>query len=181
MSLPRQLRDESDFDQLPDNVPVSATIADIEEKKGFIHYFLFVIEVKTKGGSKYLIYRRYSEFFNLHQGLESKYSPDDPDKPSPTTCTLPTLPGKVYIGNKKEIAEGRIPELNTYMKCSYYCSTEHAVCGRPRALEASLAVMLPDLSLATRRSWRSPWRRSYSRSKLAKWVYGSPGKLIQDI
>uniref|UniRef100_A0A671W7K6 Family with sequence similarity 20 member C, like n=1 Tax=Sparus aurata TaxID=8175 RepID=A0A671W7K6_SPAAU len=57
-----------------------------------------------------------------------------------------------------------------YGQCSYYCSTEHAVCGRPRKLEASLAVMLPDLSLASRRSWRSPWRRSYSRSKLAKSV-----------
>ncbi|XP_023286954.1 extracellular serine/threonine protein kinase FAM20C-like [Seriola lalandi dorsalis] len=56
-----------------------------------------------------------------------------------------------------------------YGQCSYYCSTEHAVCGSPRDLESSLAVMLPDLSLATRRSWRSPWRRSYSRSKLAKW------------
>ncbi|CAJ1054105.1 extracellular serine/threonine protein kinase FAM20C [Xyrichtys novacula] len=56
-----------------------------------------------------------------------------------------------------------------YGQCSYYCSTEHAVCGRPRDLEASLAVMLPDLSLAARRTWRSPWRRSYSRSKLAKW------------
>uniref|UniRef100_A0A3Q3JNW6 FAM20 C-terminal domain-containing protein n=1 Tax=Monopterus albus TaxID=43700 RepID=A0A3Q3JNW6_MONAL len=56
-----------------------------------------------------------------------------------------------------------------YGQCSYYCSTEHAVCGRPRNLEASLAVMLPDISLAARRAWRSPWRRSYSRSKLAKW------------
>ncbi|KAI1884532.1 hypothetical protein AGOR_G00227340 [Albula goreensis] len=56
-----------------------------------------------------------------------------------------------------------------YGQCSYYCSTEHAVCGRPLALEASLAAMLPDLSLAPRRSWRSPWRRSYSRSKLAQW------------
>ncbi|XP_029283362.1 extracellular serine/threonine protein kinase FAM20C-like [Cottoperca gobio] len=56
-----------------------------------------------------------------------------------------------------------------YGQCSYYCSTEHAVCGRPRELEASLAVMLPDLSLAARRTWRSPWRRSYSRTKLAKW------------
>ncbi|XP_064172415.1 extracellular serine/threonine protein kinase FAM20C-like [Anguilla rostrata] len=56
-----------------------------------------------------------------------------------------------------------------YGQCSYYCSTEHAVCGRPLALEASLAAMLPDLSLAQRRSWRSPWRRSYSRSKLAQW------------
>ncbi|XP_077575862.1 extracellular serine/threonine protein kinase FAM20C-like [Stigmatopora nigra] len=56
-----------------------------------------------------------------------------------------------------------------YGRCSYYCSTEHAVCGRPRNLEASLALMLPDISLANRRSWRSPWRRSYSRSKLAQW------------
>uniref|UniRef100_A0A0S7EQW5 NCF4 n=1 Tax=Poeciliopsis prolifica TaxID=188132 RepID=A0A0S7EQW5_9TELE len=46
---PQQLRDESDFDQLPDNIPISAAIADIEEKKGFIDYFRFVVEVKTKG------------------------------------------------------------------------------------------------------------------------------------
>ncbi|XP_034044060.1 neutrophil cytosol factor 4 isoform X2 [Thalassophryne amazonica] len=116
MSLPRQLRDESDFDQLPHNIPISATIADIEEKKGFIDYFTFAIEVKTKGGSKYLIYRRYREFFNLHQNLESKYSPEDPDKPGPNTCVLPPLPGKIFIGNKREIAESRIPELNTYIK-----------------------------------------------------------------
>lgn len=57
-----------------------------------------------------------------------------------------------------------------YGQCSYYCSTEHAVCGCPRDLEGSLAVMLPDLSLARRKTWRSPWRRSYSRSKLAKLV-----------
>ncbi|XP_059189013.1 neutrophil cytosol factor 4 [Centropristis striata] len=116
MSLPQQLRDESDFDQLPHNIPISATIADIEEKKGFIDYFMFVVEVKTKGGSKYFIYRRYREFFNLHQILESRYSPENPERPGPNTCKLPTLPGKVFIGNKREIAESRIPELNTYMK-----------------------------------------------------------------
>ncbi|MBN3295121.1 NCF4 factor, partial [Amia calva] len=75
---------------------------------------MFVIEVKTKGGSKYLIYRRYRSFFSLHQELEQKFSPD---RQSGTyTCTLPTLPGKVFMGNKQEIAESRIPELNTYMK-----------------------------------------------------------------
>ncbi|XP_051798124.1 extracellular serine/threonine protein kinase FAM20C-like [Acanthochromis polyacanthus] len=56
-----------------------------------------------------------------------------------------------------------------YGQCEYYCSTEHPVCGRPHLLEVSLAAMLPDLSLAPRRSWRSPWRRSYSRTKLAQW------------
>ncbi|XP_029014463.1 extracellular serine/threonine protein kinase FAM20C-like [Betta splendens] len=56
-----------------------------------------------------------------------------------------------------------------YGDCEYYCSPEHPVCGRPHALEVSLAAMLPDLSLAPRRSWRSPWRRSYSHSKQAQW------------
>uniref|UniRef100_A0A3B5MNZ0 Neutrophil cytosolic factor 4 n=1 Tax=Xiphophorus couchianus TaxID=32473 RepID=A0A3B5MNZ0_9TELE len=97
MSQPQQLRDESDFDQLPDNIPISATIADVEEKKGFIDYFRFVVEVKTKGGSKYLIYRRYREFFSLHQTLESKYSPDDPDRPGANACVLPPLPGQHCI------------------------------------------------------------------------------------
>ncbi|CAL8287809.1 unnamed protein product [Arctogadus glacialis] len=115
MSLPKQLRDESDFDQLPNDVPVSACIADIEEKKGFIYYFMFVMEVKNKGGSKYLIYRRYRQFLTLHQILESKYSSEDPQS-YPKTCNLPQLPGKVYIGNKQEIAESRISELNIYMK-----------------------------------------------------------------
>ncbi|XP_042360876.1 extracellular serine/threonine protein kinase FAM20C-like [Plectropomus leopardus] len=54
-------------------------------------------------------------------------------------------------------------------QCEYYCSTEHPLCGRPHALEVSLAAMLPDLTLAPRRSWRSPWRRSYSRTKQAQW------------
>uniref|UniRef100_A0A8C6T9M1 Neutrophil cytosol factor 4 n=1 Tax=Neogobius melanostomus TaxID=47308 RepID=A0A8C6T9M1_9GOBI len=116
MSLPRQLRDESDFDQLPNDVPVAATIADIEEKKGFIDYYVFVIEVKNKGSSKYLIYRRYREFLQLHQLLETKYSGEGSESPGPATWSLPTLPGKIYLGNKREIAESRIPELTLYMK-----------------------------------------------------------------
>ncbi|XP_049925181.1 extracellular serine/threonine protein kinase FAM20C-like [Epinephelus moara] len=56
-----------------------------------------------------------------------------------------------------------------YGQCEYYCSSEHPLCGQPHALEVSLAAMLPDLTLAPRRSWRSPWRRSYSRTKKAQW------------
>lgn len=54
----------------------------------------FVIEVKTKGGSKYFIYRRYREFFTLHQTLESKYSPEESDRQGQNTCPLPPLPGE---------------------------------------------------------------------------------------
>ncbi|KAM9203147.1 extracellular serine/threonine protein kinase FAM20C-like [Mergus octosetaceus] len=56
-----------------------------------------------------------------------------------------------------------------YGECSYYCSTEHALCGKPDQLEGSVAALLPDKALAKRRSWRSPWRRSYHKSKKAEW------------
>ncbi|KAE8611658.1 hypothetical protein XENTR_v10012549 [Xenopus tropicalis] len=114
MSLPRQLRDESDFEQLPEDVPVFAHIADVEERRGFSLYYTFVIEVKTKGSSKYFIYRRYSQFFTLHAKLEENYGPDNGI--APYICTLPELPPKIFVGNKKDIAETRIPLLNGYMK-----------------------------------------------------------------
>ncbi|XP_064347554.1 neutrophil cytosol factor 4 isoform X1 [Camelus dromedarius] len=114
MAVAQQLRAESDFDQLPDDIAISANIADIEEKRGFTSYFVFVIEVKTKGGAKYLIYRRYRQFYALQSKLEERFGPEN--KTSPFTCILPTLPAKVYMGVKQEIAETRIPALNAYMK-----------------------------------------------------------------
>nr|XP_048283320.1 neutrophil cytosol factor 4 isoform X2 [Myodes glareolus] len=90
MALAQQLRSESDFEQLPDDVAISANIADIEEKRGFTSHFVFVIEVKTKGGSKYLIYRRYRQFYALQSKLEERFGPES--KSSPFTCSLPTLP-----------------------------------------------------------------------------------------
>ncbi|NXH16306.1 NCF4 factor, partial [Bucco capensis] len=74
---------------------------------------MFVIEVKLKGGGRYLIFRRYRQFYALHTKLEERYGAESK---SPFTCTLPVLPGKVYVGAKREIAENRIPILNIYMK-----------------------------------------------------------------
>ncbi|XP_053260602.1 neutrophil cytosol factor 4 [Podarcis raffonei] len=112
--MSQQLRGESDFDQLPDDVPVSANIADIEEKRGFSSYYVFVIEVKTRGGGRYMIFRRYSQFYNLHAKLEERYGSES--RNSRFCCLLPVLPGKVYVGAKREIADSRIPVLNAYMK-----------------------------------------------------------------
>ncbi|XP_030045934.1 extracellular serine/threonine protein kinase FAM20C-like [Microcaecilia unicolor] len=60
-----------------------------------------------------------------------------------------------------------------YGECSYYCSTEHALCGQPDQIEGSMAAFLPDTTLAKRQSWRSPWRRSYHKSKKAEWEMNS--------
>ncbi|XP_078096790.1 extracellular serine/threonine protein kinase FAM20C-like [Mustelus asterias] len=56
-----------------------------------------------------------------------------------------------------------------YGECSYYCSTEHALCGKPDQIEGSLAAFLPDLAIAKRKTWRNPWRRSYHKRKRAEW------------
>ncbi|XP_038639452.1 neutrophil cytosol factor 4 isoform X3 [Scyliorhinus canicula] len=112
--MQRQLREESDYDQLPDNVPVSAHIADAEPSKGFSSHYVFTIQVKQKGGGKYFIFRRYRQFYNLQVKLQEKFSPEN--HKNTYTCDLPSLPGKVFIGNKQDIAEKRIPELNIYMK-----------------------------------------------------------------
>uniref|UniRef100_A0A8C6QH83 Neutrophil cytosolic factor 4 n=1 Tax=Nannospalax galili TaxID=1026970 RepID=A0A8C6QH83_NANGA len=48
MALARQLRSESDFEQLPDDVAISANIADIEEKRGFTSHFKVYMGVKQE-------------------------------------------------------------------------------------------------------------------------------------
>ncbi|XP_062918676.1 extracellular serine/threonine protein kinase FAM20C-like [Mobula hypostoma] len=56
-----------------------------------------------------------------------------------------------------------------YGSCSYYCNMEHPLCGRPELMEGSMAAYLPDVTLAKRLSWRNPWKRSYHKTKKAKW------------
>ncbi|XP_032869122.1 neutrophil cytosol factor 4 [Amblyraja radiata] len=110
----QQLRGESDYEQLPDDVPVSAHVADVEQAKGISAYFMFVIQVKQKGDGRYFIFRRYRQFHSLQAKLRGKFDPEN--NKNFNTCVLPALPGKVYLGNKQEIAEKRIHELNIYMK-----------------------------------------------------------------
>jgi len=54
-------------------------------------------------------------------------------------------------------------------KCSYYCDTSHAICGEPDLLEGSFAAFLPAKSVAPRKTWRHPWRRSYHKRRKAGW------------
>lgn len=53
--------------------------------------------------------------------------------------------------------------------CSYYCDTSHAICGNPDMLEGSFATFLPPEKIAARKTWRNPWKRSYSKHRKAYW------------
>ena len=54
-------------------------------------------------------------------------------------------------------------------KCGYYCDTAHAICGKPDTLEGSFAAFLPSKTLAPRKIWRHPYRRSYHKRRKAIW------------
>ncbi|KAL4218503.1 Golgi casein kinase [Mactra antiquata] len=53
--------------------------------------------------------------------------------------------------------------------CDYYCDSNHAFCGHGDMIEGSLMVWLPDGREAYRDSWKSPYRRSYSKIRNADW------------
>ena len=54
-------------------------------------------------------------------------------------------------------------------KCGYYCDTAHAICGHPDTLEGSFAAFLPSKTIAPRKIWRHPYRRSYHKRRKAIW------------
>lgn len=102
------------------NIYLLTLLSIIPKMKRFMCLFFsqrFVIEVKTKGGSKYLIYRRYREFFDLHHILESKYSPENIEKPGPNTCILPSLPGECFHTTKHCSA------IHSFQRCLILCWT----------------------------------------------------------
>lgn len=101
----------------------------------------FVIEVKTKGASKYLIYRRYREFFRLHQNLDAKYSPEDPDRPSPNSCVLPSLPGQ--CDNGSGVASGFTSvALEIFLRGPPASQTLHPTVSDPAHSESQLDVKI---------------------------------------
>ncbi|XP_048473313.1 neutrophil cytosol factor 4 [Rhincodon typus] len=99
--MQRQLREESDYDQLPDDVPVSAHIADAEQSKGFSSHIVSLLRNVNLPAPLMLPGRLCSSRTTLCNMCRRQ---DDFAK------------GKVFIGHKQEIAEKRIPDLNIYMK-----------------------------------------------------------------
>lgn len=92
-----------------------------------------------------------------------------------TSCFCEFLNTNLRVGFKTLFLYLPANNICFYGECSYYCSTEHALCGKPDQIEGSLAAFLPDLSLAKRKTWRNPWRRSYHKRKKAEWVVVSKG------
>lgn len=74
---------------------------------------MYFIRVHWKLGGEYVIRRRFSQFFELHETLVSRF------KTSEVFSKLPPLPEKVFVGIKRSatrgVAESRIPALQLYL------------------------------------------------------------------
>ncbi|CAF1551651.1 unnamed protein product, partial [Didymodactylos carnosus] len=94
---------------------------------------------------------------------------------------VPPIIGRI-LNITSDLLEHAVPDLaktffispanNTCFRgrCSYYCDTGHAVCGRPKDfLEASLQILLPRPPVVEWHKITHPYRRSYSATKYAKW------------
>ncbi|KAI6653231.1 hypothetical protein LOD99_3756 [Oopsacas minuta] len=90
--------------------PCAAVITDVEKRRGISKYYVYIIEVTTQGNLKYNVYRRYAQFFEMHQNLTDSCT-------SEQAKSIPLLPPKIYFGRSavREVATERMPLLNDFL------------------------------------------------------------------
>ncbi|XP_078682288.1 uncharacterized protein LOC144916785 isoform X2 [Branchiostoma floridae x Branchiostoma belcheri] len=77
---------------------------------------LYILSVKWSEGSEFIIYRRYSAFFQLHQKL-SELFPIETGAVSKKDQTIPPLPKQRWFGNEKfKVADERILTIDEYCR-----------------------------------------------------------------
>ncbi|XP_078599964.1 uncharacterized protein LOC144875075 isoform X8 [Branchiostoma floridae x Branchiostoma japonicum] len=79
-------------------------------------HYLYILSVKWSEGSEFIIYRRYSAFFQLHQKL-SELFPIETGAVSKKDQTIPPLPKQRWFGNEKfKVADERMLTIDEYCR-----------------------------------------------------------------
>eukprot|EP00040_Diaphanoeca_grandis_P026507 m.148622 g.148622 ORF g.148622 m.148622 type:complete len:742 (-) comp30610_c0_seq1:242-2467(-) len=95
---------------------VEAKVIDVQKRRAPNKHYVYVLEITWSEGSKLVIYRRYSTFYDLHVSLMEDFvaaSGVDGGK-----RIIPYLPGKKLIGRSQthKVAEARSPLINEYVQ-----------------------------------------------------------------
>ena len=92
-------------------------IVDVEKRKGLTKYYVYILRVTRKDGSKYVICRSFSQFTDMQSHLEERFVVEA-GAMNPKDRVLPNLPSKIYLGrsNVREVTDKRVPLLNEYLK-----------------------------------------------------------------
>lgn len=89
----------------------------------------------------------------------------------PVTGRVLNMTRDIYMLAEKKLQKtffvSPIGNLCFFGECSYYCDSRHAFCGTVDQIEGSLMAFLPQDAKPLK--WKSPYRRSYSRTRSADW------------
>ncbi|RDD42341.1 SH3 and PX domain-containing protein 2B [Trichoplax sp. H2] len=96
---------------------VQIEVLDVEKRHHPSKHYVYVMEVFWSDDTKHIIYRRYSQFFDLQVHLLDHF-PTEAGSKNPSQRTIPYLPGKKLFvrSHTYETATGRIYPLRQYCK-----------------------------------------------------------------
>ncbi|ELU04141.1 hypothetical protein CAPTEDRAFT_219589 [Capitella teleta] len=95
----------------------SVCVEDVEKRRHPSKHYVFVIRVTWSDDDEQIIYRRYSQFFDLQCRLLDEF-PDDAGEIYPMDRIIPFLPGKILFGRShiREVALKRLDPINDYCR-----------------------------------------------------------------
>eukprot|EP01147_Barroeca_monosierra_P002792 gene2792-5637_t len=93
-------------------------LVDVQRRRIPSKHYVYVIEVTWSDGSVMTIYRRYSQFFEMHVTLLEKFPVESGTDPGGAPRILPFLPGKKLFGRSHthKVAQSRARTLAEYLK-----------------------------------------------------------------
>jgi hypothetical protein len=86
---------------------IEAHISNFDKRRNDSKYYVYQVDVKF-GQRSMVVYRRYSDFFELNQALQSEFP----------SLSFPPLPKKILFGRSQvqSVASKRMVELNAYLQ-----------------------------------------------------------------
>ncbi|CAG5123314.1 unnamed protein product, partial [Candidula unifasciata] len=95
----------------------SIEVIDAEKRRQPSKHYVYVIVVTWSDGSRVIVYRRYSRFFDLQTRLLDHF-PIEAGTIDPEKRLIPFLPGKIFFGRSqiKDVAMKRLREIDEYCK-----------------------------------------------------------------
>ncbi|XP_070540859.1 SH3 and PX domain-containing protein 2A-like isoform X2 [Ptychodera flava] len=92
-------------------------VVDAQKRRFPSKHYVYVIHVHWSDDTSYVIYRRYSRFFDFQVRLLDMF-PDEAGSRDPTQRIIPFLPGKKWIGrsNIRRVAMERLSVIDEYCR-----------------------------------------------------------------
>ncbi|KAL5021646.1 hypothetical protein ScPMuIL_000801 [Solemya velum] len=104
-------------------------VIDVDKRRIPSKHYVYIISVAWEDGTNYIIYRRYSRFFDLQCKLGDMF-PLEAGHLNPLDRIIPLLPGKILFGRSqiREVALKRLAQLDEYLEGLIRLPTKISAC-----------------------------------------------------